>query len=453
MKAESALDEDRLRSFLMGGPKPAAALIAQLGVSQPTFSRLIGRSPQRWVVAGRSRATLYASRRQISGVESDLPLFEVDKAGQTRRLGTVIPVEPRGFYVAPAVPDAPEGFFEDLPYFLNEFRPAGFLGRLIPRRHPDLPPSISLWSGDDCVAYAARFGWNLPGALILGDAAFALYMRFAAHPPDVVARADRSHRYPATADAVLSDGPPGSSAGGEQPKFLSWTCNDAGESIAVLVKFSSAIHEPVGRRVADLLIAEHVAHQVLTEAGYAAAESEILEAGGRIFLQVKRFDRVGRLGRLGVLPLSALDDEFVGHRNSWSDTARQLVAQSRLAPDVLMQIRGLELFGQLIANTDMHLGNLSVFMRGRQILGLTPTYDMLPMHYTPRQGDLKAPPFVPPLPKASDGPLWSKTCATAVTFWNRVARRPDVSAGFRKTAAANAAVVEQQRMFGALLPV
>ncbi|TVP80016.1 MAG: hypothetical protein EA353_04940 [Puniceicoccaceae bacterium] len=43
----------------------------------------------------------------------------------------------------------------------------------------------------------------------------------------------------------------------------------------------------------------------------------------------------------------------------------------------------VERFGELIANTDMHFGNLSYFLPDEAPYPLAPVYDMLPMQFPP----------------------------------------------------------------------
>ena len=64
--------------------------------------------------------------------------------------------------------------------------------------------------------------------------------------------------------------------------------------------------QDVGRRWADLLIAEQTAGRVLAENGYEVPQTEILDVGGCRFLEVERFDRTSNGGRFPVLSLRCL---------------------------------------------------------------------------------------------------------------------------------------------------
>jgi hypothetical protein len=144
----------------------------------------------------------------------------------------------------------------------------------------------------------------------------------------------------------------------------------------------------VGRRMADLLAAEHIAHQVRAHK-HGVLVSELVRADNRMFLEIARFDRVGRCSRRGVISLMMLDAEFVGRLLSWSDTS---------------------------------------------VTGLAPAYDMLPMSYAPQQAHLAEAPFEPPLPSAADAAIWPTAYRAALDFWRRVASHRLVSGSFRKLA-------------------
>src|SRR5437868_5203230 len=128
----AVLGEALLRRLRMDGVMPAADLRQSLGLTQPTFSRLVGSVRSDLVVSGRARATQYAARRQIPGLPADLSLYEV-VGSRARPLATLSPIHPRGFVVESDTPIA--GVYPDLPWFLHDLRPAGFLGRLVPLRH------------------------------------------------------------------------------------------------------------------------------------------------------------------------------------------------------------------------------------------------------------------------------------------------------------------------------
>lgn len=76
----------------------------------------------------------------------------------------------------------------------------------------------------------------------------------------------------AAAQAIATTLPAGSSAGGEQPKFLAMLAGGQ----HVIVKFTPALGSPGGQRWADLLQAEQLASATLQEAGHPVADAQIV---------------------------------------------------------------------------------------------------------------------------------------------------------------------------------
>lgn len=376
------------RALLLEGPTSAAVLMSSLAVSQPTVSRLLARLGDDVLVVGRGRSTRYALRRRILGVSWPIPVVAVNGDGVARQVARLHPVEPRGFWCDSPQP-AIGGFSDDLPWWLADLRPAGFLGRLLPRRHPELslPTDVRQWSSDDVLRYATRHGHDTIGNLIVGDDAFtAMQATVQATTPTMLCPAD----FPARAMAVLEGGQPGSSAGGEQPKFTGWTTRSDGAPVAVLVKWSPPLSSTVGRRVADLLRCEHHALAALRAIGLPAAHSAVHVVDDRACLVVERFDRLGTRGRQGVVSLAALDDGTVGASDArWPTITEALWRHKRLSAADHRRTRVAWAFGRRIGNTDMHRHNLSVMVDGDFRLSLAPIYDMLPMCLAPMAGEVR----------------------------------------------------------------
>ncbi len=136
-------------------------------------------------------------------------------------------------------------------------RPQGFLGRIYAERHVDglgLPPRLSEWTDTHALHALLAHGDDVVGNLWLGDIARAHFID-APRPASVA-----TEQYPVLAEAAERGDLPGSSAGGDQPKFVAFTDRH------VLVKFTAAADNAISRRWRDLLAAEHVAAQVLGEA-------------------------------------------------------------------------------------------------------------------------------------------------------------------------------------------
>lgn len=430
------------------GPSAAPPLASELGISQPTLSRLVHRYPEDLVTFGRARATRYARARRVGELVGPVPVHQVDERGRLQRLGELHPIEPQGFVVIGADARLPTGTFDDLPWFLHDLRPSGFLGRQVPALHPELgaPEDIRRWSAEQTLRYLALHAHDAVGALLLGE--LELHLRARRRSPELIPQGDRLPRYEALAERALHGGPPGSSAAGEQPKFLAWR---GPEPTAVLVKFSPPLHEATARRTADLLVVEHTAHEVLRKHGVPSARSELLCGPERYYLEVERFDRVGAHGRRGALSLAALDVEHVGGSGRWGDTTLALHQQGLVSSAIVERVRFAELFGALIGNSDMHAGNLSFVCDGTQILDLAPIYDMTAMLYAPTAGQLVARRFEPRPPRAEEAEVWALAAAAALSLWQRVAEDERVSAGFRAIAAENRAEVEAWRSFAASL--
>lgn len=446
------LGRQLIRELALLKSASADELCRLLGISQPAFSRLVKQLGPRLLIAGRARATRYAARRTLLDLGERLPVYEIDEGANAAQVATLHAVLPTGFYVEALSPTIASGFHDDLPYWLNELRPSGFLGRLVPRQHPELelPSEVRLWTADQTLRYLALHGWNLSGSLIVGDAAFQHYVSLTGSPAGLVSLRQRRTRYPVLSREILEQGMPGSSAGGEQPKFLATI---AEPRRAVLVKFSPPDKSNVAQRIADLLVAEHLALEVLAKHHQPASKSELVVSGEQVFLEVERFDRLATGGRRGLLSLWALDSQFLGRLVSWPDSVSRLAELGVVPRALVTRAAWLSLFGQLIANTDMHPGNLSFIARGAQVSGLAPSYDMLPAQYAGRQGHLAAVTFKPPTPSPADAAIWKEASAAALELWQLVAAHPLVSAEFRRIAMQNAQAVEAYRRTALLLPV
>lgn len=285
------------------------------------------------------------------------------------------------------------------------------------------------------------------GNWLIGDRSLTAYLEHLDEPANAVYEDERAERYLALCKDALSDAP-GSSAGGEQPKFLATRIarhQEANASVPVLVKFSPPMDDRVGRRLGDLLVAEHIAHRVIAAHGVAASKSDLLVVEGRVFLEVVRFDRTRSGGRRGTLSLLALDAEFVGSARTWVHTAERLEQQRIIDADTTRQIRWAQCFGRLIGNSDMHFGNLSLFSVGTRVLGMAPLYDMLPMMYAAPSGHVTEGVFAPTPVSPAEVEVWDSASAAALVFWQTVSRDERISSAFQATSGANAQIVEKWR--------
>ena len=166
---------------------------------------------------------------------------------------------------------------------------------------------------------------------------------------------------------------------------------------------------------------------------------------GRVFLESERFDRTPLAadaplgGRIGMVSLQVYNAEYVGEIDNWAATAHRMAARHLLTQADARTLRLLEAYGQLIANTDRHYGNISLVLKDDD-WALSPTYDMLPMLYAPVSGELVPRDFAsrPQQPTAATLGEWDEAQRLARDFWQAAAADERVSADFRAIAAENA---------------
>lgn len=431
------------------GPLPGRVLAERLELSQPTLSRRIAELGNAVERIGVTRGARYALRRSVRNIGDRWPLHRIDKDGRAQRIAELRSLH-GGFRLvyqdaAPRWLEAEyaNGLFSGLPFFLQDVRPQGYLGRAIAKtaaRVLGVPTDPRLWQDDDLLTYLLTEGDDLPGDLVLGDAALERWLRRhdtlanTAIPED-----DPSEGYLLLAEAAQRGEIAGSSAAGEQPKFLTTTYGKQGSFRSVLVKFSSADASPASERWADLLVCEHLSAEVLRGRKIPSASTRLFDAGGRRFLEVERFDREGTLGRRGLLSLGALADALLDETprdtSDWVELATLLQREGWLNAASAERLRWLSCFGNLIANTDMHRGNASVLRDDADPFSLAPSYDMLPMLFAPgAQGELVERSFAPRPPLPSVASVWPDAARCALEFWERVLADPRVSAGFRTLA-------------------
>ena len=413
-----------------GGVLSSAELQEQLGVSQPTVSRALAPLVQAGQVqkVGAARSQRYVLPRTVPGVGREVPVMRVNEHGQASPFASLVPLQGGAIWV-----DEADGLSQQhggLPWFLDDMRPQGFMGRTFAHAHPELQLGSDPrhWNDDDVLRALALFGDDLPGNLVVGEAAFQRFHTL----PQRASRAQSQADYPRMAEQAMQGTLSGSSAGGEQPKF----CTRLGDR-HVIVKFSPASDAPVDQRLRDLLVCEHLALSVLAQAGLPAAKTAIVSGGGRIFLEAERFDRTAQ-GRIGMVSLMVYDNEYVGEMDNWAATANRMLARGLLTAQDARTLRLLEAYGVLIANTDRHYGNISLILRDDDWT-LSPTYDMLPMLYAPMGGELVERDFAarPLQPTAATLPEWEQARTLATAFWQAAASDQRVSEGFRAIASSN----------------
>ncbi len=347
----------------------------------------------------------------------------------------------------PMPDESRDGWWDGLPYPLYDMRFQGFMGRQFARaEHHRLGVSANPeeWSDDDVLHVLSSSGSDLSGSLIVGDPAYEHWQARKSAPTKPLKARALGRAYGALAHQAIIDGVPGSSAAGEFPKFSALRELAGSDTPHVLVKFSGADGSPAVRRWADLLVCEHLALEcAATLPGIQSARSRIVAHGGRTFLEVERFDRHGHFGRSRLAALTTLNAALIGDgSNDWAHLAHRFAQAGLIEPATVEHVRCLWWFGRLIANTDMHTGNLSFAPQGK--LTLAPTYDMLPMLYAPLPGgEVPTRSFEPSLPLPPLRSAWTTACQAAVLFWTRGSKDVRISEDFRRMCALNSLRLQQ----------
>ena len=363
------------------------------------------------ILIGAGRGARFGIARQIGNHGTNWPVYRVGENGAVEKFGTLRALA-GDFWLMEFEVEAPlyrlglvNGISEGWPWFLDELRPQGFMGRAFAERfHRQLgtPVDLNRWDSSHFLLAAYIFGDDLPGNLMVGE-----------HPmriPEPVPESD----WPELARESMRGRPPGSSAGGARPKF------SAGQE---LVKF--ARRDDQQGRWTDLLIAESTASEVLRLHDIPAVASRIVEVENFVFLAVRRFDRTASGGRLGLHSLAAIDGALYGEGSgSWANMADKLYQDRLISATDQQRIQQVWDFGRAIRNTDMHFGNLS-FHPADEGFTVAPVYDMLPMAYAPNAAGL---PEFSPIPPSSHS-VQVKTMAE--TFWAALSSDSRISEDFR----------------------
>lgn len=449
MSSHNRSSQDLLNYLKVNGPTLSSELVSHFGFSRPTLSRRVQELGKAVISIGQARATKRAARvQEFSGI----PLYRVLESGQVERLGelTALHHGERTPWLLNAEKAAEalfegefkEGLYPGWPWFLEDLRPSGFLGRSFAKHMAQLfrvDENPEKWTDLELLQILSSHGYNLSGNLILGDGrALDKFQQHRIKIADGVYRDVTPEVYYDLAELALNEGEEyGSSAGGEQPKFTTVIYDSAASTgRAVIVKFSPTVDTTSGRRWADLLYAEHVANEVLREAGFETAQTRTFHFDDRVFLESERFDRVGATGRRGLVSLRALDAAHIGMGSgNWAQAARKLQADKWITGEDGERMARLHCFGTLIANTDMHWGNVSFFLPEHSPFPLAPVYDMLPMRFRPSStGEVSEREFKPLLPMPEDQAAWFEMYPFAIGYWQRIIDHPSISPSFKQIA-------------------
>ena len=435
------------------GMLSAKEICAHFSASQPTANLALSASRREILKIGKGSRTRYAARREVSGLGDTWNIFRVGSTGTPQsfaKLYAIFGEDAREEFAVVFEKNVPEtlvkalcgdefrdGIFPDLPWFLLDHRPQGFIGRgiaatLVPL---NFSPKIENWRSETILRYWLGFGDDIAGSLIIGDAMREKFLSAGASGThQIIPKNERATAYPANATQAQNSVSVFSSAAGEQPKFIA-TVTDAQKSVrSCIVKFSGEISTAVGRREADLLVAEKIASDILADAGFPVPHTEIIFAKNRCFLESARIDRVGERGRVFTFSLNAIDAAFIGSEaTSWADSVGRGVEFGLFSDETLARVRELQDFGNAIGNTDMHFGNLSFKLHNDALpFALAPVYDMNPAIYAPRRNETEL--FSDALAVI---PASNRAQELAARFWEKVSTDARISENFRQIATQN----------------
>lgn len=409
--------------------------------SRRSFERALADMPD-LLRLGSKRSRAYAQRR--AAIEP-LPVYLRNEAGEDRLLGSLLALEADQWAFEHAEDARPwmrigllnKGqlpVYQGLPWFMDAFRPAGFLGRAWVRQHAGAhgwPLDVQAWTDEQILRAAMQEPWDWRGNLSVGP--------FVDLPGQVVALADRNAAYAIRADQAMEGAVVGASAEGEQPKFTAVIAETRGMR-PVIVKFSGRLDgSPVARRWADVMVTEAVANQVMAVHGIAAASTEAWIHDDRLWLETTRFDRIGARGRRGMVALQPLARTFNYHgpQNGWVQAVAHLERWGAVDIEQLRLTEHLATIGHLLLNNDMHMRNLS-FLVGddsSHLLTVAPVYDMTPMRWAPSATTGAVPPLQEEAVFATDD---GEAKRIAFEIWEDTTRHPLVSEEWRSWAAARA---------------
>ena len=422
----------------------ATELAGRLRVDPTTVSRQFKRLGQQVIRAGAGPATRWYLPRSLALLNNVqmLTIYRVNVAGESEKIAHLYAVHPSDTYLVEyfrsnkVISDTVTSewkYYESLPWWLTDMRPQGFLGRSFANqlRHHGEPIDSDprVWTEDQVLAVLVKYPQDHVGNLLVGDQAYSQWLQVKQPTYSDVEAAEK-------ADAISRGAHFDSSAQGEQPKFTAQL--EEGECI---VKFSGQVTQTdidsVANRWADLLHTEAVAAAVLNKVlPGSAAINRSFNQQSRTLLASQRFDRVVGGGRVGIISLASLDAEFVGRANEpWPVLMDALHREHVVTEKAVLYAKVAWAFGQLIANSDMHLGNASVISKGGRPYELAPIYDMLPMYYAPKaSGDLPYESFQPRINTATSRVHWEAAHSPAIQFWQSVLEHPAISTHFKNLA-------------------
>lgn len=200
---------------LRARPASSAPQLAQaLGTSVPTVQRLLRRAGNDVLTLGQARRTRHAARRALRGDMTPLPVHRIDAHGTVQPFGTLALIAPDGAAMPlassgwPVPAKARDGWWDGLPYPLQDMRPQGYLGRQFAHALAELlqlPADPRAWSDDDTLVALSIAGADTVGDLVVGAPALRHWQAARQQNTVPVAPAERAHAYVECAHRALMD--------------------------------------------------------------------------------------------------------------------------------------------------------------------------------------------------------------------------------------------------------
>jgi hypothetical protein len=159
------------------------------------------------VIDHETRGARYALRRSVGVGDSTWPVYSVDERGVVQKIATLGSIHPSSYFATGEL-ERIQGFFTGIPYYLQDARPAGFLGRAVPSMYPELklPARVADWTDDHFLTYLVQRATDSVGSLMVGAAALDRHLAGTQAPP-VVSTKDRKRAYPKFAADAMAGTP------------------------------------------------------------------------------------------------------------------------------------------------------------------------------------------------------------------------------------------------------
>ena len=157
---EKSMQQDiRLRNLLSAGALSSNDLQERLSMSQTALSRAIQRNRKALLVLGAARSTRYALRENLGTLGTNIPVYEIDQAGDVRPYAHLHTLAGRQY--GWELTDQKTQLLDYLPFKIQNARPEGFMGRAFAHsfaKRLGLPAKINDWSDRDLVSALAQRG-------------------------------------------------------------------------------------------------------------------------------------------------------------------------------------------------------------------------------------------------------------------------------------------------------